>query len=127
MSPKRTTFVFHNNKTLTFPKLRDGEVGLPISVLQHCYHTTSKIDWGLLGADVINKANKNHNNKFKELLTLYYKLTYFNIQWIQHLTRNRRGTDEPVLATKFLRTKNINVEGLQCTECNCEHTIIQQK
>ena len=65
MSPKRTTFVFNDNKsTITFASLPNGRVGLPIAMLEN--KDSSLLSWGLLGTNLIDSKNVNLFNEHKE-------------------------------------------------------------
>ena len=71
----------------------------------------------MFGADVIHDANQKLCNEHKE--SKHYKLCHSHLGWIQRLCRPRKDSTEPVLPTKFPKTKSVTVAGLKCTSCCC--------
>ena len=116
MSPRSTTFIFADKSKLTFDDLNNGKVGLPMAVLKKNYMVTAnKLDWSL--GNILEENNFNLSIEYKELLTLHYKLVHFNTSWVQKLTRPRSELEEPILKTRYPKTKSVPISGLKCDGC----------
>ena len=116
MSPNKTTFLFPNQAALTFKCPKRGNTSLPMAVLSsNKAMNITKIDWGL--GNILDDWNDNLSIEFKELLTFHYKLTHFHKAWIQKLMRPRSKDEEPVLKTRYPKTKSVPLHGLKCDGC----------
>ena len=116
MSPRRTTFLFADKSKLTFDDLNNGKVGLPMAVLKKNYMVTAKkLDWSL--GNILEENNFNLSIEYKEFFTLHYKLVHFNTSWVQKLTRPRSELEEPILKTRYPKTKSVPISGLKCDGC----------
>ena len=75
--------------------------------------------------DAFQNGNISLSNEHKEVATDHFKLVHINAYWTQRLMRTHVGDEEPILPTKFPKSKSISLKGFHCTGCKCGKAHLQ--